>query len=214
MKRGRGQTMTHDYKRNGTTDLFAALNVATGEVRYDTEPRHRATEVVAFFKYIDLHVPRDLEVHVVLDNLSAHEAPRSRSGSLSRGGSDGTCISRRHRRRGSTSSSAGSTSSPNDGYAAAHSPASMCSSKRSNCELSTGTTTPSRSSGRKPPTTSSRRSAADGPHPPKPIRDALLAHVFDEGQQGYDSRGRHDGVGRQRARIFSDVAQRRRRGGR
>jgi transposase len=75
MTRGRGKTMTHDYKRNGTTDLFAALNIATGEVLYDTKPRHRAKEVLAFFKYIDLHVPRDLEVHVVLDNLSAHKAP-------------------------------------------------------------------------------------------------------------------------------------------
>jgi transposase len=78
MKRGRGETMTHDYKRNGTTDLFAALNVATGEVLYATKPRHRAIEVLAFFKYIDLHVPRDLEVHVVLDNLSAHKAPEIR----------------------------------------------------------------------------------------------------------------------------------------
>jgi transposase len=78
MKRGRGETMTHDYKRNGTTDLFAALNVATGEVLYDTKPRHRAVEVLAFFKYIDLHVPRDLEVHVVLDNLSAHKGPEIR----------------------------------------------------------------------------------------------------------------------------------------
>jgi len=75
MKRGRGRTMTHDYKRNGTTDLFAALNVATGEVLYDTKRRHRAVEVLAFFKYIDLHVPRHLDVHVVLDNLSAHKAP-------------------------------------------------------------------------------------------------------------------------------------------
>jgi len=75
MKRGRGATMTHDYKRNGTTDLFAALNVATGEVLYDTKRRHRAVEVLAFFKYIDLHVPRHLDVHVVLDNLSAHKAP-------------------------------------------------------------------------------------------------------------------------------------------
>jgi len=75
MKRGRADTMTHDYKRNGTTDLFAALNVGTGEVIYDTKPRHRAKEVLAFFKFIDLHVPRDLEVHVVLDNLSAHKAP-------------------------------------------------------------------------------------------------------------------------------------------
>lgn len=75
MKRGRGDTMTHDYKRNGTTDLFAALNVATGEVLYDTKPRHRAAEVLSFFKHLDRHVPGDLEVHVVLDNLSAHKAP-------------------------------------------------------------------------------------------------------------------------------------------
>jgi transposase len=75
MTPGRAGTMTHDYKRNGTTDLFAAMNVATGEVIYDTKPRHRAKEVLAFFKLIDLHVPRHLEVHVVLDNLSAHKAP-------------------------------------------------------------------------------------------------------------------------------------------
>ena len=75
MKRGRGETMTHDYKRNGTTDLFAALNVATGEVLYDTKKRHTGNDVLAFFKYIDLHVPRNLEIHVVLDNLSAHKAP-------------------------------------------------------------------------------------------------------------------------------------------
>jgi len=75
IKRGRGETMTHDYKRNGTTDLFAALNVGTGEVLYDTKKRHTGKDVLAFFKYIDLHVPRGLEVHVVLDNLSAHKAP-------------------------------------------------------------------------------------------------------------------------------------------
>ena len=75
MKAGRGGTMTHDYKRNGTTDLFAAMNVATGEVIYDTKRRHRAKEVLAFFKLIDLHVPANLDVHVVLDNLSAHKAP-------------------------------------------------------------------------------------------------------------------------------------------
>jgi transposase len=75
LKPGRAGTMTHDYKRHGTTDLFAAMNVATGQVIYDTKPRHRAKEVLGFFKLIDLHVPRDLEVHVVLDNLSAHKAP-------------------------------------------------------------------------------------------------------------------------------------------
>jgi transposase len=75
MKKGRAGTMTHDYKRNGTTDLFAAMNIATGEVLYDTKKRHTAKDVLAFFKLIDLHVPKGQEVHVVLDNLSAHKAP-------------------------------------------------------------------------------------------------------------------------------------------
>ena len=75
MTRGRAGTMTHDYKRNGTTDLFAAMNVATGEVLYDTRRSHSAKDVLAFFKLIDLHVPKDLKIHVVLDNLSAHKAP-------------------------------------------------------------------------------------------------------------------------------------------
>ena len=75
MKPGRGGTMTHDYKRHGTTDLFAAMNVATGEVLYDTRRSHTASDVLRFFKLIDLHVPKHLEVHVVLDNLSAHKAP-------------------------------------------------------------------------------------------------------------------------------------------
>jgi transposase len=75
MRPGRAGTLTHDYRRNGTTDLFAALNVATGEVLYDCKKGHSAADVLRFFKLIDLHVPRDLEIHVVLDNLSAHKAP-------------------------------------------------------------------------------------------------------------------------------------------
>jgi len=75
LKPGRARTMTHDYKRNGTVDLFAAMNVGTGEVLHQTRKRHTANDVLGFFKWIDLHVPRDLEVHVVLDNLSAHSAP-------------------------------------------------------------------------------------------------------------------------------------------
>jgi transposase len=75
LKPGRAQTMTHDYKRHGTTDLFAAMNVATGEVLYDCRASHKGRDVLAFFKLIDLHVARDLEVHVVLDNLSAHLGP-------------------------------------------------------------------------------------------------------------------------------------------
>ncbi len=74
IKPGRGRTMTHDYKRNGTVDLFAAMNIATGEVLHDTKRRHAGADVLAFFKWIDMHVPRDLDVHVVLDNLSAHKS--------------------------------------------------------------------------------------------------------------------------------------------
>ncbi len=74
MKPGRGRTMTHDYKRNGTVDLFAAMNVATGEVLTQTRRKHTGDDVLAFFKWIDLHTPKDLDVHVVLDNLSAHKS--------------------------------------------------------------------------------------------------------------------------------------------
>src|SRR5919202_1104064 len=75
MRPGRAGTMTHDYRRHGTTDLFAALNIATGEVITDCRKRHTGADVLRFFKLIDLHVPRHLDVHVVLDNLSAHSAP-------------------------------------------------------------------------------------------------------------------------------------------
>lgn len=70
--------MTHDYKRSGTTDLFAALNVATGEVIHQTRDRHAGRDVLAFFRWIDLHTPRDLEIHIVLDNLPADTAPEVR----------------------------------------------------------------------------------------------------------------------------------------
>jgi len=75
LKPGRAGTMTHDYKRHGTIDLFAALNVGTGEVITATRKHHTAKDVVSFFKLIDLDVPKDLEIHLVLDNLSAHKAP-------------------------------------------------------------------------------------------------------------------------------------------
>jgi transposase len=75
MKPGRAGTMTHDYKRHGTIDLFAAMNLATGEVLTDTGKGHAGADVLRFFKQIDAAVPRGLSVHVVLDNLSAHSAP-------------------------------------------------------------------------------------------------------------------------------------------
>jgi transposase len=75
MRPGRNNTMTHDYKRNGTTDLFAALNVGTGEVLWSCRKRHTSADVLAFFKLIDANVAKDLDIHVVLDNLSAHDGP-------------------------------------------------------------------------------------------------------------------------------------------
>jgi hypothetical protein len=74
MKKGREATMTHDYKRHGTTALFVAMNVATCQVLYDTKTRHSSKKVLNFFKYIDQHVAKNLDIHVVLDNLSAHKA--------------------------------------------------------------------------------------------------------------------------------------------
>ena len=75
MKRGRAGTMTHDYKRHGTIDLFAALNVGTGEVHTHQRKSHAGADVLASFKQIDATVPQGLPVHVILDNLSAHTAP-------------------------------------------------------------------------------------------------------------------------------------------
>ena len=75
MKRGRGASMTHDYKRHGTIDLFAAMNIATGRVHTHLRKGHTGADVLAFFKQIDKTVPKDLAVHVILDNLSAHKTP-------------------------------------------------------------------------------------------------------------------------------------------
>ena len=75
MKPGRAGTMTHDDKRHGTIDVFAAMNVATGEVLTDLRTGHTGADVLRFFKQIDASIPRGLDVHVVLDNLSAHSTP-------------------------------------------------------------------------------------------------------------------------------------------
>ena len=66
---------THDYVRNGTTNLYAALDVASGQVIADMTPRHRAEEFRRFLNLIDAAVPAHLDVHVVLDNSSTHKTP-------------------------------------------------------------------------------------------------------------------------------------------
>lgn len=72
---GQPERRTHNYVRHGTLDLFAALNVATGEVLTRCTAQHRAQDFVAFLRDIDASVERALAIHVVLDNLSAHKAP-------------------------------------------------------------------------------------------------------------------------------------------
>jgi len=72
---GRPEARTHTYVRHGTTALFAALDVATGKVLGQCRRRHRATEFRTFLAQIDESVPPDLDVHVVLDNLSTHKTP-------------------------------------------------------------------------------------------------------------------------------------------
>ena len=73
MKKGRAGTMTHDYKRHGTTTLFAALDVKTGEIIGACVPRHRAEEFIRFLKKIDRTVAKRLDVHLILDNYSTHK---------------------------------------------------------------------------------------------------------------------------------------------
>ena len=73
MKKGRAGTMTHDYKRNGTTTLFAALDVLTGAVIGQCLPRHRHVEFLKFLRTIDREVPKGLQIHLILDNYSTHK---------------------------------------------------------------------------------------------------------------------------------------------
>lgn len=75
MKKGRAGTMTHDYKRHGTTTLFAALNVLTGVVIGQCLPRHRHEEFLKFLRRVDKETPKGLEIHMILDNYATHKHP-------------------------------------------------------------------------------------------------------------------------------------------
>jgi hypothetical protein len=77
MVKGRAATMTHDYKRHGTTTLFAALDVLTGQVIGSCLPKHRHSEFLKFLKVIDAEVPKRLDVHLILDNYATHVCPES-----------------------------------------------------------------------------------------------------------------------------------------
>ena len=79
MKKGRAGTMTHDYKRNGTTTLFAALDVLDGTVIGQCMARHRHQELIRFLNRVEAAVPAGKLVHAILDNYAAHKHPKVRA---------------------------------------------------------------------------------------------------------------------------------------
>jgi transposase len=79
LKKGRCGTMTHDYKRNGTTTLFAALDVKAGQIIGTCLPRHRHQEWIKFLKLIDAQTPPDRELHLIVDNYSTHKHMKVKS---------------------------------------------------------------------------------------------------------------------------------------
>jgi putative transposase len=68
--------ITHDYTRHGTTTLFAALDIQSGEILTQCKRRHRHQEFLVFLRHVDASVPTDLDVHLVLDNYGTHKHPR------------------------------------------------------------------------------------------------------------------------------------------
>jgi len=76
LKKGRAGTMTHDYVRHGTTTLFAALNVADGQVIAQCQARHRHQEWLKFLQQLDRETPADRDLHLILDNYATHQHPK------------------------------------------------------------------------------------------------------------------------------------------
>ena len=73
MKPGRAGTMTHDYKRHGTSTLFAALNTLTGDIIGECKKRHRHQEFLAFLKTVEKQTPKELDLHLIVDNYATHK---------------------------------------------------------------------------------------------------------------------------------------------
>jgi transposase len=152
MKKGRCATMTHDYKRNGTTTLFAALDVLEGKVIGRCMQRHRHQEFIRFLNAVEREVPAGKTVHVVLDNYATHKHPKVRAWL---GISASPSTSPRPLAPGPTQSRDCLPSSPASGSNAASSPRSSISRPPSTASSPKPTTNPSRSSGPNPPTPSS-----------------------------------------------------------
>jgi transposase len=79
MRPGQVERRTHDYRRHGTTTLFAALNVKTSELVTQFHQRHRSTEFRQFLDALDAAVPRHLDVHLIMDNYGTHKTPLIRN---------------------------------------------------------------------------------------------------------------------------------------
>jgi transposase len=125
MKQGRAGTMTHDYKRNGTTTLFAALNMLNGRVIGTCMPRHRHREFLRFLKLIDQQTPTGLDLHLIVDNYATHKTPAVKRWTKRTPAS--ICTSHRPRRPGSTWLSGSLLRSPETVFAAVPSRASPSS---------------------------------------------------------------------------------------
>ncbi len=78
LKKGRAGTMTHDYKRHGTSTLFAALNIASGEVIGECKQQHRHQEFLSFLKIVEKQTPKELDLHLIVDNYSTHKHEKVR----------------------------------------------------------------------------------------------------------------------------------------
>ncbi len=78
MKKGRAGTMPHDYKRHGTTTLFAALNILDGKVIGKCMPKHRQEEFLKFLRKINKETPKNLDLHLIVDNYGSHKTPKVR----------------------------------------------------------------------------------------------------------------------------------------
>ena len=123
MKPGRAGTMTHDYKRHGTTTLFAALNILDGSVIGRNMKRHRHQEFIRFLNTIEAKVPIRKTIHAIVDNYATHKHPKVRHGW--RGIRAGPSTSRRLPHPGSTPSRASSPSSRASASSAASSDLSL-----------------------------------------------------------------------------------------
>lgn len=146
MKKGRAGTMTHDYKRHGTTTLFAALNVLDGTVIGHCMQRHRHKEFIRFLNAIERAVPAGKLIHAIADNYATHKHPKVRAWLTTIRA--GPSTSRQPPAPGSTPSRASSPPLPSDGSSEVCSAPSSTSRPLSTATSPSTTTNPSPSSGR------------------------------------------------------------------